>query len=138
VIEALAALGAAWLVHRLLRRGTKRKLEWKSSWERVLREQRPEGMEPYVLVSLNNGTTYVGRVADYTPDLDWGDRELVLSPPLFLSAKDAGLAELVAMTPMWERIVIPASSIVDITVAYAPPPQQQHAAPSSAPAVGTQ
>lgn len=67
---------------------------------------------------LTNGTVYAGQVADFTADLDQADREIVLCPPLYSKTGDNALTQ---MPGEWQRVVLPASNIESIGVAYKRP-----------------
>jgi hypothetical protein len=114
-IQTGVALGAAALTHWHLARKHGSGLRPRSTWTKVLRDERPNGMVPFVRVKVNNGTIYIGQVAHFTADLDVADRELVLAPPLF--SKRAG-GPLANIPEEWQRLVLPASSIESIVVQY--------------------
>ena len=87
-----------------------------SPWQKVFRDDLPkENHSVHVRVRLHSGKIYVGRVADYTPDFEMADREIVLSQPLW--SHPAG--ENASKFPNeWQRLIIPASSIESIAVRY--------------------
>ena len=78
----LCSLSVSWLTFAVVYRGDKGKITRQSTWTKAFRVDAPVGSYPLVRVRLQSGTSWVGRVADFSADLELADRELVLSPPL--------------------------------------------------------
>lgn len=81
-VFVLCSLGISWLTFAVVYRGDKGKITRRSTWTKAFRVDAPIGSYPLVRVRLQSGTSWVGRVADFSADLELADRELVLSPPL--------------------------------------------------------
>jgi hypothetical protein len=116
-VSALAC-GLAGVTHLALSRG-RSPLRKTSAWTRVLREEVPPQLEPYVRVRLSNGASFAGFVGSYSPDLQLSGRELVLVPPL-MSGRDGRWSAV----EQWERVVLRSDDIVSLLVQYRPPPDQ--------------
>ena len=84
----------------------------------MLKADRPDGKFPYVRIRLEDGSTYAGRVQDFSPDLATDDREIVLCPP-WLKSK-TGDNHLAPVPREVERLVISGSAIRSIAVSYWP------------------
>lgn len=56
----------------------------------------------------------MGRVADYTPDFEMADREIVLCQPLWSEVE----GEPKRFPGDWQRLILPAESIESIAVQY--------------------
>jgi Family of unknown function (DUF6338) len=122
VAEAGVALGSAFGVDYLIARRKKPpRLRSVSSWQTVLRDECPDGFVPYVRIRQTDGSVLLGHVARYDADLDQANREIILAPPLFAQASDSD-AELRAVPPKWQRIVLPGSTVASLTVQYRPKP----------------
>jgi hypothetical protein len=126
-IFAIGSFGTAAIVHCRLSRG-KPKLRSVSAWTEIFRNDCPPGHNPQLRVRLTDGTIYFGELSDFTHDLDFGDRELVLGPPLYSRASGEGKT-LKAMDEQWERVVVHGPSIAAVTVRYFPKPPDNQTAP---------
>lgn len=115
LIEVLVALGLSYAVHRLLARGDGAGLRPVSLWRKAVREDCPSGYAPYARVRLTNGTVFLGAVAHYTADLELGDREIALSPPLFSNTAGQPLTE---MPVEWQRVVLAGTQVESVTLQY--------------------
>ncbi|WP_139177055.1 DUF6338 family protein [Geodermatophilus siccatus] len=122
VLELLLALAAASVAHAFLARRQGAGLRPVSAWVKVFRNNAPAGRLPYVRVRLTNGTVYMGYVAHYTANIEGGDREIVLSPPMFAKLEGKPLSPIPAE---WERLVIGGGVIENINVQYRPAPSAQ-------------
>ena len=75
-----------------------------SAWTQVLRDEQPEDHFVFVRVRLDDGVIYLGRVVDFSSDMEVEGRELVLGRPL-LSAW--GTDEPKGLPDRYRRVVIP-------------------------------
>lgn len=116
-----AALVASLLAHLVLLRKTDARFRAQSAWSRVLRDDVPDGYVAHVRAKMSNGTVYIGRLANYTADLELADRELALVPPLFIQAEGNELSDVPAE---WQRIVLRGPSIDALMVQYRRPPPE--------------
>lgn len=116
-LEVVVALGAAWATHAYLAHRHGAPLRQESAWTSVLRKSVPNGYRPYVRVRLENGTVYMGSVAHATADLELGERELVLAPPLYSNTETETVSAVLAE---WQRIVLRGTQIESLTVRYEP------------------
>ena len=94
VLQTIMALFAALVAHLLLLRRTTTRLRPVSSWHAVFREHPPKGTVPFVRIRTKSGTVWAGIVYEYSPNLEVGDRELVLGPPLASARNNVGLKAL--------------------------------------------
>jgi hypothetical protein len=118
VIGAALACFFAWLWHLVLaatQGGAT--IRHTSAWTRVLKEDQPEGYTVQVRVRLEDNLVYLGRVLDFSTDLETEGRELVLGPPL-LSARASGEPE--ALPDRYKRVVIPGDTIKVMNIEYRP------------------
>lgn len=128
--EAGVALAAACLCDRLLSRNGRAHLRSMSTWTRVIRQECPAGHVPHVRLRLASGAVYVGRVADFTADLDPDGRELILMPPLF---SKTGTQPLADMPSEWQRLIVSGSAVETLAVQYRPPPSGDPSLPAGRP-----
>jgi hypothetical protein len=118
IIGAALACLFAWLWHLILaKRQGGATIRPVSAWTQVLKEEQPDGYVVFVRVRLDDGVVYLGRVVDFSADLETEGRELVLGQPL-LSAKSS--AEPKALPVRYKRVVIPGDSIKSMSVEYRP------------------
>lgn len=86
-----------------------------SIWRKVFRDDAPSDTYPMVRVKLQCGTSWTGRVAHYSPDLEIIDREIVLSPPIAMKTANGPSHNLPAG---WGRVILRADRIESIAVQY--------------------
>ncbi|WP_373454701.1 DUF6338 family protein [Rhodococcus sp. 14-2470-1a] len=86
-----------------------------SNWRKLFRDDAPSGTYPLARVRMQNGTSWVGRIVHYSPDLEVADRELVLGPPLAVKAAAGPACDL---SSDWGRVVLSGAQIESITVRY--------------------
>lgn len=92
------------------------KLNEVSPWQKVLRNELPRKTYlPYARVRLVGGRVYSGLVADYTPDFEMADREIVLGQPIWYESQEKKMLKLPSE---WQRMIFAASMIESITVKY--------------------
>lgn len=115
VLQCVLSCALVWVFHRL-RHGDDPRLVAKPTWRKVFRDDNPTNAAPIVRVRTTAGSTYVGRLGDYTQSWD-EDRDLVLGPPLQVKQQGSKATDL---HPEWQRIIIPSSSVLSITVRYMP------------------
>jgi hypothetical protein len=113
--QLTVSLAAALAAHLFLASRSDAALRSVSAWTRVFRDDAPRGCSIYLRLSLNTGVIVLGRLAHSTASLEWDDREIVLSPPLYSRAAGGALQPVPSG---WQRIIIPSSSIQAISVAY--------------------
>jgi hypothetical protein len=118
--ELVLACGIAGITHLVLSRRSKScDIRLVSAWTKAFRFDRPADHDVYVRAKLTSGSVWTGRVVSFTPDLELENRELVLAPPLFSRGKTGDLTPL---SPDYHRVVLPASQIASLNVAYYPSP----------------
>lgn len=117
LIQVAIALGLALLTHTVLARTSGASIRQRSAWSSVLHHELPAGYQAHVRVRLADETVFVGRVAQFTANLEHADRELVLAPPLFSKLKGGSLKDVPAE---WQRIVVPGDQVVAMSVQYRP------------------
>jgi hypothetical protein len=123
VVEAGIALGsAAGLHYALSRKHKSSRLRPVSSWYTVLRGECRDGEVPYVRIRQTDGTVILGHVGYYSADLEQADREIVLTPPLFVQPAGKALA---AVPAEWRRIVLPGSTVASMSVQHRPKPESE-------------
>jgi hypothetical protein len=106
-----AAISAVWL-----NRGVEGSITPLSAWNGYLVAEESSGRYPFVMLTLEDGDRFFGWVAEYSPDCKLLDRELVLEGPIqYQSPKDD---TPVALGNHWKYLIIPASSIKYLSVAY--------------------
>ncbi|ANQ76022.1 MULTISPECIES: DUF6338 family protein [Rhodococcus] len=135
------SLGISYVGYRIVHRGDSSGILYISAWHSVLRDDRPTPTTPvHVMVKLKNGSTWAGRVAKYSPDLELANRELVLEPPLAVR-KDSTVG-LVPIDVKWKRVILSGPEIVSIATSYGDgssppstptPPQPPPTPPTSPP-----
>lgn len=114
-VVLVVSLGSVWIWNSWVSRGDVTSLSPSSAWQKAIRDDLPAGQYPFVRVTLIDGSSYLGRVRSYSPDLDPKDREIILAPPL-MTCDTSGKTE--RLDAEWKRIVITESQIVTLTVAY--------------------
>lgn len=87
-----------------------------SGWTAVFRPATDAGLVPVAVIHLLRGGQLRGVVADYSNDLEWAQRELVLSSPLVSIGAD-GTVQHLAVT----HAVVPSTAIDHLDVVYATP-----------------
>jgi hypothetical protein len=115
--ELIIACGLALVTATYLqRRHPAGKIAHVSAWFNVMREWRLPDEEVIAMVTIDDGDRYVGLVKSYSPELQIADRELVLQGPIVYQA--LGNSDPVQLGHQWAFIVIPASSIKHLALAY--------------------
>lgn len=94
-------------------------IEQGSAWTQAFKADCPPGKEPRIVVRLDDDSAYMGAVNEFSADVAVADRELVLRGPN-LKVKRSGEQNFTEVPEHYERIVLPASKIRAITVAYWP------------------
>jgi hypothetical protein len=122
VAVALVACALAWGTHWHLSKGGS-PLRQTSAWSQVFRSDAPPGSAPYVRVKTISGSTYMGFLGSYTPNLEADGRELVLVPPLW----SAPPGEPSGPVHGWSRIVLQGDQIAVLMVEYRPDPSPSEA-----------
>ena len=132
VVGAALACIFAWLWHLFLsaRQGGAT-IRHVSAWTQVLKEDQPDGYMVLVRVRLDDGLIYLGRVLDFSSDLETEGRELVLGQPLSVAK---GGAEPTALPDRYKRVVIPGDSIKVLSVEYRPVLESDPGQPAAPPA----
>jgi hypothetical protein len=111
------ALVLAFISHSFLaRRQGGARIRQVSAWTKVFRNDCPRGMVPHVRVRLDSGSTYLGRVAEYSPAGELVDRELVIGPPL--KVKPRGSMESTQLPDLYERVILRGDALKVISVEY--------------------
>lgn len=112
IVSIGVAVGAFAFVYR----GDEATISYTSAWRSVLRDGLPTPTPSvHVRAKLQDGTIWFGQVADYSPDMEVADREIVLCPPIAIR-KEGG-----TLTPLdgkWARVVLPGPEIVSLAVSY--------------------
>jgi hypothetical protein len=88
-----------------------------TAWWHVFRDIRPANKFAVTRVLTEGGSVYEGTVGFYSTGAMASDRDLVLSPPIFLVNPSA---ELEPLPPEWQRLIIPAPAIKAIWTRYVP------------------
>ncbi len=125
VLEFVVACAAAGAAHAFLGLRDRSRMRPVSLWHAVFTDDVPAGFAPYACVRVASGATWMGYAAHWTADLEMADRELVLSPPLWVAAPEKSSQPVPAE---WSRVVLPGSQIQSITVQYRPSAVQPDAA----------
>lgn len=96
-------------------------IAYRSAWQVVFRDHKPDtATAVYVRIKLRDGTVWRGRVAQYSPDMELADREIVLSHPIAVKPSSRGTSN--TLHPDWSRVVLTGSEIVTLTVMYGDTP----------------
>lgn len=83
----LGSVGTAFFVDLLLRRKQGATLtSTHSQWRQAFRNDRPQGTQTFVRITMTSGERWAGLVAHYSGDLEVGGRELVLREPILGAA----------------------------------------------------
>lgn len=111
----LCSLFVAWVTFAVVYRHETGKVTRVSTWKKAFGAgaDLPKGAYPLVRVRLLSGSTWTGRVAHFSTDLELADRELVLSPPLAL--KVDGVKKQIKGTG---RVILRSDQIESIAVRY--------------------
>jgi hypothetical protein len=115
LVEVGLALALATAFHVILQMRTSAYIRQTSAWTRVFRRDCPADHDVYVRVKLDDGSIYVGLLANFTADLEVSGRELVLAPPLYTKPK-AGQLQLIPEN--FQRLVIKGDNAVVLSVDY--------------------
>lgn len=110
------SLGMAWLIEYKQRSGASGAIKMESAWTATFRRDQPKGSHPIVRIKLYSGTSWSGKVAHFSPDLDMADREIVLASPIEMKTPEGKIYHL----DSWPRVVLPAIQIESISVRYEP------------------
>lgn len=102
-------------------RGSGPPLRRESAWQYTFLSECPDDKFPYVRARMNNGTTYLGFVGKFTPNIETAGRELVLEPPLWVKRPDKPPAPLASE---WQRVILSGDDIVSVMVSYRPRPER--------------
>ena len=118
--ELVLAIGLATAWSWVRGRGRAARIVKVSAWYHVFRELRPKGADTYARVSMQNGVEYIGRVIDYSIDVELADRELFLGEPLW--RRLSGEKDFTPLRVPWRWLILPA--IQGIWVSYLKPPTE--------------
>jgi hypothetical protein len=86
-----------------------------STWTKTFKRDCPDDHDVYVRVRLDDDTVYLGRLANFTADLEVSGRELVLAQPLYVKPKSGQLGPVPAT---YQRVIIRGDSAVVLSVDY--------------------
>lgn len=115
LVFVATSIGVSEATLRIASRNAEAKISHASTWSKSFRDDCPQGAHPVIRVRLTSGTSWSGRVAHFSPDLEVADRELVLAPPIAMKANGAP-----ANLPKWGRVILRADQIESIAVRYEP------------------
>lgn len=115
VTFVIIALGISALTFWGIHKNDPGQVSHVSTWRKVFRDDAPAHTYPVVRVKLQCGTSWSGRVAHYSPDLEIVDREIVLSAPIAMKSAEGESYEL---PTDWGRVVLRADRIESIAVQY--------------------
>lgn len=113
-----ASLGASSLTYWVIYRHDPGQVSRVSVWRKVFRDDAPSGAYPLVRVRTLSGTSWSGRVAHYSPDLETADREIVLSSPISMKGPSGKSNQL---PQKWSRVILRGDQIDSIAVQYQKP-----------------
>lgn len=117
-VVALTACGLAVVTDWILeRRESGADIREVPAWFQAFRVDREEGHQTVVRVRMRDGTSWLGRVAHYSAGSDGDERDLVLSGRMSFRLPDGSTVDL---DELWSRVVLSASNIAAIQVAYPP------------------
>lgn len=122
VLFIATSLGVAKLTYWAVYRDDPGQVSQVSVWRKVFRDDAPSGAYPLVRVKMQSGTSWSGRVAHYSPDLETADREIVLSSPIAMKGPSGKSTELPGK---WSRVILHADQIDSITVQYQKPDSER-------------
>ena len=106
-----AAVAAIWL-----NRGLPDSITQFSAWNDYFVAAKTSKRYPFVMLTLEDGDRFFGWVAEYSPEYEQLNRELVLKGPIqYQSPTDSAP---VALGDHWRYLIIPGSSIKYVSVAY--------------------
>ncbi|MCM6784922.1 DUF6338 family protein [Nocardia sp. CDC159] len=123
LVFVVLSLLVSWVLFLLLHRKHKGGISYTSTWRQVMRVRAPEGTEVHVRAGMSDGSVWFGRVAEYSPDLEVADRELILAQPLATKPKpEQNTGEEPKPLPdRWTYMVLRGSDIVSLAVSYRAP-----------------
>lgn len=126
-IACLAVAAVSLVIADLAFRWNHRKdpgdITFESSWREVMRRRRPAGTVPHVRAAMKDGSSWTGRVAFYSPDMELADREIVLSPPLYRTPKtepSEPYRTTIDFPEEFEHVVLKDSEIAYLAIKYMP------------------
>jgi hypothetical protein len=106
------------LTHLLLRQRSL-SIDPRAAWQRVIRDECPDGQVPYVRARVSSGTSYEGRLLHYSPSTDSEKQEIVLTRPLHARAAGGPMARIPGS---WSALVLRGADITALHVRYEPIP----------------
>jgi len=107
--ELVLAIGLATAWSWVRSRGRAASIVKVSAWYHVFRELRPKGTDTYVRVSIQSGVEHVGKVIDYSTDVEVADRELFLGEPL--GRRLPGERDFTPLRVPWRWLILPGPAI---------------------------
>ncbi|MGN7157878.1 DUF6338 family protein [Dietzia cercidiphylli] len=115
VLFVATSLAVSKLTYWVIYRADPGQVSQVSVWRKVFRDDAPPGASPLVRVKMQSGTSWSGRVAHYSPDLEIADREIVLSSPIAMKGPSGKSNEL---SGNWSRVILRGDQIDSIAVQY--------------------
>lgn len=114
-IEVGAAMGSAYLLHRILRLPPDTpSIRQVSLWVQIFRTD-AKGLQPCAHIRTTEGVEFFGPVIYYTPNIELVDREIVLGSPLFRVDENG---QRVRLNPDVRKFVVRGAAIEFMTVEY--------------------
>lgn len=114
VFFTLLSIGIAWFIENKQRSGPSGNIMSQSVWTAVFRKDAPRSSHVIARIKLQNGTSWSGKIAHFSPDLEMSEREIALAPPIEMKAPGSEPFHLQG----WSRIILPANQIESISVKY--------------------
>ncbi|WP_280194981.1 DUF6338 family protein [Nocardia farcinica] len=145
VLSLAISYGAVLLIHR----NTEGDIDFQSAWRRVMLLDRPEPKKTtitFARVTMKDGSVWDGHVAYFSPDMEFADREIVLTKPLRFKAKPetSPAPGSAPSTPSLQLLpaahmftVLKDADIASLVIRYERPDPAPAPAPSAAPAASS-
>jgi len=92
------------------------KLVPNAAWLTAFREMAPDNRNPFVRISMKDGSHWLGWVAHYTAKDDEPSRSIILAGPLAFRKPNGTTTETLAKE--WTRVVLESDSISSIAIQY--------------------